>query len=71
MCKHIDHADMVSVYSRWLRRHTFFANIFAKTKKFAKLSLPVHMGPRSNLLGKTKVKKSRDAVPLKISHFYY
>ena len=25
--------------------HTFFANIFAKTKNFAKPFLPVHMGP--------------------------
>ena len=35
---------------------TFFANIFAKTKMFAKPFLPVHIGPRSNLLSKKKVK---------------
>ena len=34
----------------------FFANIFAKTKKFAKPFLPVHMVPRSNLLRKKMVK---------------
>ena len=33
---------------------TFFGNIFSKTKKFAKPFLPVHMGPRSNLLSKKK-----------------
>ena len=27
---------------------TFFVNIFAKTKKFAKPFSPIHMGPRSN-----------------------
>ena len=31
-------------------------NVFAKTKKFAKPLLSVHMGPRSNFLSKTMVK---------------
>ena len=35
--------------SQRLRWHTFVANIFAKTKIFAKLFLPVHMGPRWSL----------------------
>ena len=48
---------------RWLRGHTFFANIFAKKKNFAKLFLPVHMGPRWSFLNK-KCRKSRDTVPL-------
>ena len=34
------------------------SNIFAKTKKFAKPFLPVHMGPRSNLLSKKKMVKN-------------
>ena len=33
-------------HSQQLRGHTFFANIFAKTKHFLKLFLSVHMGPR-------------------------
>ena len=41
--------------SRWLHGHTFFTNIITKTKKFTKLFSPVQMGPRSNLLGKTKL----------------
>ena len=36
----------------WLRGQTFFANIFAKMKNFAKLFSPIHMGSRSNLLSK-------------------
>ena len=40
--------------------HTFFPN----TKKFAKIFLPVHMGPRTNILSKKMFKKSRDTVPL-------
>ena len=32
---------------------TLRSNIFAKTKMFAKLFLPVHIGPRSNILSKT------------------
>ena len=45
-----------TVYNRWLRGHTFFGNIFAKTKKFAKPFTSVHMGPRSNFLSKKMVK---------------
>ena len=37
----------------WSRWHTLFANIFAKTQKFAKLVLSVNMGPRLNILRKT------------------
>ena len=37
--------------------HRFFANIFAITKTFAKSFLPVHMGPRWNLLSKKKWSK--------------
>ena len=47
--------------------HRFFANIFAKTKTFAKPFLPVHMGPRWNLLSKKNGQKSRDNVPLKFT----
>ena len=32
--------------SQRLRGHTFFSNIFAKTKNFAKPFWPVHIGPR-------------------------
>ena len=42
----------------------FFANFFSKTKSFTKPFLPVHMGPRSNLLSQKNVQKSRDTVPL-------
>ena len=41
-------------------------NIFAKTKKFVKPFLPVHTGPRSNLLSPKNYLKYRDAVPLKL-----
>ena len=34
-------------HSQQLRGHTFFANIFAKTKHFLKPFLPAHMGPSS------------------------
>ena len=37
-----------------------------KMKKFAKPFSPVHMEPRSNLLSKKMVNKSRDTVPLKL-----
>ena len=40
--------------SRRLRGHLFLANIFVKTKKFAKLFLPVHMGARLNILSNNK-----------------
>ena len=43
---------------------TLQLNIFAKTIKFMNLFLPVHMGPRSNLLSQKKWSKSRDTVPL-------
>ena len=52
--------------SQRLRLHKFFANIFAKMKKFAKPFLPVHPGPRSKLLSK-KGSKTCDTVPLKES----
>ena len=41
------------------------SNIFAKTKKFAKPFLHVHLGPRSNLLSKqNNSQKFHDIVPL-------
>ena len=40
-------------------------NIFAKTKHFAKLFSPLHMGPRLNRLSKINGRKSSDTVPLK------
>ena len=43
----------------------FFANIFVKTKKFAKSCLPVHMGPRSNLLRRKKWSKISCTVSLR------
>ena len=39
-------------------------NIRAKRKKFAKTSVSVHMGPRSNLFSKRNGEKYRDTVPL-------
>ena len=54
--------------SGWLRGNAIFElcelNIFAKTKKFSKLFLPVYIGPRSNMLSKKICRKSRDTVPL-------
>ena len=51
---------------------TFFANIIAKTKIFAKLFLPVHMGPRWSFFFMNKGRKSRDTVPLNsIYCFFY
>ena len=41
-----------------------FANIFTKTKKFAKLFSLVHMGPRSNLYKQKNCQKSHYTVPL-------
>ena len=43
--KKVPHSTLLR--SRWLCWHTFFANIFAKMKKFAEPILPVHMGPKS------------------------
>ena len=40
------------------------SNIFAKTKKFAKPFLPVHMGPRTNFFAKKNGQKSRGTVLL-------
>ena len=51
--------------SRWLRGHTFFANIFAKTKKFSKPFSPVHGGQIESLTEKNG-EKSRDNVPLMV-----
>ena len=42
---------------------------YAKTKKFAKPFLSVHMGLRSNILSKKMDKKTRDTVPLILSAF--
>ena len=46
---------------------TLQSNIFAKTKKFAKPFLFVHRGPRSSLLSKKMVRKSRNTVPLNLN----
>ena len=44
----------------------YLCNIFAKTKKFAKLFQLFHMGPRLNILSLPKNgQKSRDTVPLR------
>ena len=44
---------------------TRFSGISSQKRKiFAKPFLPVHMGPRSNLLRKKNGQKSRDTVPL-------
>ena len=52
--------------SQRLRGHCVsVVNDYAKTKKFAKPFLPVHMGLRSNLLSQKNVKKSCDTVPLR------
>ena len=40
----VDYADTVSTKSKTMQTQ-FFANIFAKTTKFAKPVLPDHMGP--------------------------
>ena len=45
--------DMVLVTMWTCNFRTLRSNIFAKTIKFVKLFLPVHMGPMSNLLSKT------------------
>ena len=41
------------------------SNILAKTKKFVKPFLPVHIGPKSNLISIKNGKKSCDPVPLR------
>ena len=40
-----------------------------KTKKFAKPFLPVHFGPRSNLLSQKNGQKSCDTVPCNAERF--
>ena len=50
--------------SRTAHFRTLLSNISAKTKNFAKLFLPVHMGPRSNLLSQENGRKSCDTVPV-------
>ena len=57
VCVVVDYADTGFLSLR--------SNIFAKTKKFAKSILPVHMGPSSILLSQKNGQKSRDTVPLK------
>ena len=44
---------------------TLQSYIFAKTKHFGKPFLPVHIGPRSNLLSQNNDRKSSDTVPLR------
>ena len=41
-----------------------------KTKKFAKPCLPVHFGPRSNLLSQKNGQKSCDTVPCNAERFF-
>ena len=48
VCVVVDYGDIAF--------QTLRSNIFAKTKNFAKPFLPVHMGPRSNILSKKKSK---------------
>ena len=59
-----DYMDMVLVTMRTCNFRTLRSNIFAKTIKFVKLFLPVHMGPMSNLLSKENGQKFCDTVPL-------
>ena len=47
------------------RFSNFAIEYLRKNKKVAKPFLPVHMGPRSNLLSQKNGKKSRDTVPLR------
>ena len=56
--------------SQRLRWHTFFANILTKTKKFAKLFLPVHVGRGAQVESLSKKgQKSVDTVPLMFPEF--
>ena len=54
----------LSLSTRTRDFQTLRPNIFPKTKKFAKPFVPVHLGPRWNILSKNNGRKSRDAVPL-------
>ena len=59
----VDYTLTLCQRSHWLRGHTFFANILAKTKNFAEPLLPFKWGSGAVFLIK-KGRKSRDTVPL-------